>query len=208
MQSARQPLLIATRSAGKLRELRPIFSLAGIATLDLDEAGIPESPAEDALEEHETFEGNALAKARHFHRVSGLVAVADDSGLEVDALDGEPGVRSKRWSGVGGLDGGALDAVNNACLLERLGGVADRTARFVCVAAAVGPAATLTARGEVHGVIATAVRGHAGFGYDPCFIPTEGDGRTFAELPPAVKAGISHRARAFGALVRALSQGV
>ncbi len=199
-----RPLLIATRSAAKLREIRPIFAAAGIVTIDLDAAGIPESADEEAIESHATFEDNALAKARHFHRLSGTLTVADDSGLEVVALGGAPGVFSKRWSGVQAVDALSVDAANNGLLLQRLGGAADRTARFVCVAAAVGDGFTHAARGEVHGTVATALRGTGGFGYDPCFVPAEGDGRTFAELPSSVKAVLSHRARAFASLVRVL----
>ncbi len=180
---------------------------AGIVIVSLDDAGIPEAAAEDAIEAYATFEDNALAKARYFHDLSGLVTVADDSGLEVAALGGAPGVFSKRWSGADVRDTPALDAANNAHLLQRMAGVSDRTARFVCVAAVVGDGRARTVRGEVAGTVATRVRGTGGFGYDPCFIPIEGDGRTFAEQSPQVKAALSHRARAFAALVRELSQG-
>jgi XTP/dITP diphosphohydrolase len=200
----RGPVLVATRSAGKLREILPMFAAAGITAIGLDAAGIPESQAEDGLEAYATFEENARAKALHFHGVSGMLTVADDSGLEVDALGGAPGVYSKRWSGVHAADAASLDAANNAYLLQRLAGVAERTARFVCVAAAAGAGGMLATRGEVTGTVSTALRGDGGFGYDACFIPHEGDGRTFAELPAAVKASLSHRARAFEALVRAL----
>jgi hypothetical protein len=118
--SVGSPWLIATRSAGKLRELRPIFADAGVRVIDLVEAGVAESPDEDAIEIHATFEANALAKARWFFaRCGGLDVVADDSGLAVDALGGAPGVRSKRWSGRTDLHGEALDAANNAALLAR-----------------------------------------------------------------------------------------
>lgn len=183
-----------------------MFAAAGIPVIGLDAAGIPASDDEEAIEAHATFEANALAKARHFHRVSGLRTVADDSGLEVDALDGAPGVYSKRWSGVRTPDAHALDAANNAYLLERLRGVERRTARFVCVAALADAGGVAVARGEVAGIVATSLRGSGGFGYDACFIPHEGDGRTFAEMPSSAKAALSHRARAFDALLRAMAQ--
>jgi len=105
-----EPYLLATRSLGKLYELRPMFAAAGLDVIDLDAAGIPESVAEEGLEEFETFEENALSKANYFHAKSGLVTIADDSGLEVNALDGAPGVRTKRWSGRTDLEGRALYA--------------------------------------------------------------------------------------------------
>src|SRR6185437_14496047 len=113
-------LLIATRSPGKLRELRPMLSARGFEAIDLTEANLDERPEEDGLEVFETFEANALAKARYFHARSALATVADDSGLMVDALGGAPGVRSKRWSGRPDLSGRALDEENNALLLRRL----------------------------------------------------------------------------------------
>ena len=105
MSSARSPLLLGTRSAGKLRELRPMFERAGFAVVDATTAGIPESAEEDALEVAQTFEENALLKARYFRRLSGMDAVADDSGIEVRALGGAPGVVSKRWSNRPDLSG-------------------------------------------------------------------------------------------------------
>src|SRR5204863_5465760 len=107
-----------TRSAGKLRELRPLFRDAGIEVIDLGEAGIAESPEEDSIEAHATFEENALAKSRYFYGLcGGLDVVADDSGLNVDALDGAPGVRSKRWSGSSG-SAHEIDAANNTKLVS------------------------------------------------------------------------------------------
>jgi XTP/dITP diphosphohydrolase len=161
-------------------------------------------PAEDRLEAFETFEENALAKARYFHRVSGgRATVADDSGLEVCGLAGAPGVRSRRWSGAVGNEA-AVSAANVAHLLRVLDGAAERRARFICVLAYVDAEREVTCRGEVWGEIALAGRGTAGFGYDPVFVPADADGRTFAELPPAHKARISHRARAVHALEAAL----
>lgn len=203
-----RPWVIATRNAGKLRELRPLFAGAGIAVIDLRDAGVPESADEDALECFDTFEENALAKARWFAaRVNGLPVVADDSGLEVDALGGEPGVRSKRWSGRSDLSGAALDAANNALLVERLRGVRDRRARFVCAAAWRDGSRELVARGEVPGRIVEAgeARGAHGFGYDAYFHADE-LGMTLAEATVAEKQSVSHRGRAFAELLVRIGQ--
>lgn len=196
-------LLLATRSVGKLGELRPLFAARGIPVADLSDAGIAESAAEDELEAHDTFEGNALAKARYFHSVTGRPTVADDSGLVVDALGGLPGVQSKRWSGRGDLVGVALDGENNRLLLERLRGVTDRRAHYVCVAAYVDDGVALTRGGAVHGRILEAARGANGFGYDPLFLSDE-LGRTFGEASREAKEQVSHRGRAFRALLDAL----
>ena len=199
-------VLVATRNAGKLRELRPLFAALGIRVTDLGEAGIPETDAEDAVEAHETFEENALAKARYFFRASGgLATVADDSGLEVAALGGAPGVRSKRFSGVEGPSR-EVDAANNALLVERLAAVEDRRARFVCAAAYVDGGRELVRRGDVPGRIVERGAGAHGFGYDPHFLADE-LGTTFGEATVEEKARVSHRARAFAALVQALAGG-
>ena len=131
------PWIVATRNQGKLRELRALFSEAGIDVIDLDQAGIDARPEEEeSVEVHDTFEGNALAKARYFgRRAGGRTVLADDSGLEVLALGGEPGVRSRRWSGRSDLEGDALDSANNRLLIGRLGGHTDWRARFVCAVA-------------------------------------------------------------------------
>lgn len=196
-------LLIATRSHGKLRELRELFGQAGISIMDLEEAGIAPSLAEEELETADTFEENALAKARYFARLSGGPVVADDSGLEVEALGGRPGVRSKRWSGRNDLSGEALDEANNRLLLEELSGKTNRRARYVCVAAFVDGAEEETFRGTSSGVILAAPRGSGGFGYDPYFLSDE-LGVTFAEASVREKEGVSHRGRAFKALVGSL----
>ena len=125
-------VLLATRSAGKLRELRPLFAAGGIEVVDLASAGIAEMPGEDNLEPYESFEENALSKGRYFWSISGLPSVSDDSGLEVRALNGGPGVRSKRWAGGPDLSGQALDDANNALLRDSLGQRDDRAARYVC----------------------------------------------------------------------------
>ena len=202
-------LVLATRSAGKLRELRPIFEAAGIRVLDLAEAGVPESSQEAAIESFDTFEENALAKARHFFALcGGMDVVADDSGLVVDALGGEPGVRSKRWSGQGGLEGHELDAANNAQLLSRMQAQTDRRARFVCAAAWRGVGGEGVRRGEVQGRIVAEPSGTHGFGYDPYFFSDE-LGMTLAAATTEQKRSVSHRGRAFDALMRLLrEQGV
>lgn len=193
-------LLLATRSGGKLRELKPMFAARGIAVIDLAEAGVAETPAEDRLEEYESFEENALAKARYFSSLTGLPVVADDSGIEVRALGGRPGVRSKRWSDRPDLSGQALDDENNRLLLASLGGSGDRAARYVCAAAFVDGARELVRRGAVAGEITREPRGENGFGYDPFFASDE-LGKTFGEASMAEKAMVSHRARAFNALI-------
>ena len=198
-------VVVATRNAGKLRELLPLFAAAGLAPRTLDDVGIPEDRGEDALESTDTFDGNALAQARHFHQPSGLATIADDSGLAVDALGGAPGVRSRRWSGRADLDGAALDTANNRLLLDRLAGVEDRRARFVCAAAWVDGTRELVRIGECSGRIAHAPSpGVHGFGYDPLFIADE-LGASFADVDREAKARVSHRARAFRALLAALA---
>ena len=201
-------VLLATRSAGKLRELRPMFAAAGWQVRDLAEAGIEETPEEDALEAFESFEENAVAKARYFFaRAGGLPVVADDSGLAVTALHGAPGVRSKRWSGRSDLAGVALDEANNALLLQRLRGVEDRSARYVCAAVYWDGVRAFVSRGETLGRIAAARHGGAsGFGYDPYFESVE-LGRAFSEVTGAEKAAVSHRGRAFRALLKSVADG-
>jgi XTP/dITP diphosphohydrolase len=199
-----EPWILATRNAGKLRELRALFVDARIAVIDLVQAGVTARPEEDRIEIYETFEENALAKARYYSgRAHGRPVVADDSGLEVFALGGEPGVRSKRWSGRTDLEGAALDVANNHLLLARLAGVADRRARFVCAAAWCVGAESLVVRGEVPGEIVTSGTGEEGFGYDPHFYAAE-LGRTLGEATVAEKQRVSHRGRAFVALLGAL----
>lgn len=188
-----------------MRELRSIFADAGIAALDLREAGLEERPDEDALESSDTFEDNALSKARYFHRRSALPTAADDSGIEVAALGGAPGVFSKRWSGRTDLEGQALDDANNALLLDRLSRSEDRRARYVCVAAYCDGVIELVERGEVWGTITRAPRGSGGFGYDPYFESDELR-RTFGEVTLEEKARVSHRARAFASLLRRLTE--
>jgi len=197
------PLLLATRSAGKMRELEPLFRRAGIDVVDLGQIGVAETTDEAHLEDASTFEDNALAKARYFFRRVGMPTVADDSGIEVAALGGAPGIRSKRWSERPDLSGQALDDANNALLLERLAHRADRRARYVCAAAYVDDERELVVRGEVEGRITSAPRGRNGFGYDPYFESVE-LGRTFGEVSREEKARVSHRGRAVTTLLQRL----
>lgn len=197
-------LLVASRNAKKLAELRRVLDAAGLTGLTLLSLGdVPEFV--EAPETAPTFEGNALAKARDAYAATGIPTIADDSGLEVDALNGMPGVLSARWSGAHGQD-----AQNTALLLAQLHDVPDerRGAAFVSACALVyGPGKTDTAvvRGEWPGTIARASRGHGGFGYDPVFVPLGSD-RSAAELSPAEKDAASHRGRALALLVPALRE--
>lgn len=193
--------MLATRNPGKLAELRAMFAAAGIALEDLAAAGLPvEDPAEDALEVFATFEENARAKARWFaSRLPGRVIVADDSGLEVEALGGAPGVRSKRWAGSEAV-GQALDDANNAHLLASLRDAATRDARYVSVVVCTDGAREWVARGECRGTIVDVPSGTGGFGYDPYFWSAELE-RTFGDATREEKAAVSHRGRAFRALL-------
>ena len=208
--NARQ-FLLATRSPGKLRELREIFSGFGIDVVDLSTLGIAESPAEDDLERYETFEENALAKTRYFFELSGgLPTFGDDSGLCVDALGGEPGVYSKRWSGREDLKARALDEANNAKLIARMQDALRRdparytdTGRYVSVAAFKDSVGEVVRRGEIRGRVLASPRGSGGFGYDAYFEAPDLGG-TFAESTIENTAAFSHRARAFRVLLTAL----
>jgi XTP/dITP diphosphohydrolase len=197
-------LLLASRNRAKLDELRRIMAELGPGLLVVGLDDVPAFP--EAPETGATFEENALAKAGDAAAASGLPAVADDSGLAVDALNGMPGVLSARWSG-----GHRADADNTALLLAQLADVPDerRGARFVCAAALVTPDGRETVvRGEWPGTITRVPRGRNGFGYDPVFVP-DGLERTSAELDPAEKDAASHRGRALRALlpaVRALAR--
>jgi XTP/dITP diphosphohydrolase len=181
-------LLVATANRGKQREYRALWKDLPAQLVFPDELGIALEVEEDGA----TFRANAAKKALAFARASGLTAAADDSGLEVDALGGAPGVRSSRWAGAD-----ADDPRRRAFLLEKLRGVAaPRTARFVCVIAVAGPAGNIEyAEGECRGEILGAERGIHGFGYDPLFQP-EGRSVTMAEMEPEQKNAVSHRARA------------
>ena len=209
MSSAPRPLLLATRSSGKLRELGPMLRDAGFAPVTLGELGIAPLAEEESVEAFETFAENSLAKARYYYgraRALGAAApslvLADDSGLAVRALDGAPGVRSKRYSG-SALDGGALDDANNAKLMGALRGVSDRSARYVCVAAIKSESSEVHATGECAGRIVEMPLGADGFGYDPYFYCDE-LGKTFGEASREEKERVSHRARAVAAALAML----
>jgi len=203
--------LLATRSAGKLREFAQIFLQHGVEVVDVGTMGIPETETEDQLEAFDTFEENALAKARYFFELSGGVPTfADDSGLAVDVLGGEPGVISKRWSGRSDLTGRALDEANNAMLVARM--EAARLAepsrftdagQYVCVAVFKDSSGEVIRRAEVEGVVLSAPRGEAGFGYDPYF-DAPAIGGTIPELTIEQTARSTHRSRALSALLTAL----
>ena len=197
-------LLLATRSPHKIAEIRAILGdVRGIELLDLDGAGVPTDPAEDDLEPYDTFEENARSKAAYFQRVSGMPTVADDSGIEVDALQGQPGVRSRRFAPLPATAGREeQDEANNRHLLALLAGAepSRRTARYVCVAALVeGGGRESLFRGTADGVILDRPRGRGGFGYDPLFREVGLD-RTFAAVDAHEKHARSHRGKAFRAL--------
>ena len=196
-------LLLATRSAHKVQEIRTILSgIPRLTVLDLDDIGLEWRDEEEALEPFDTFEEIARSKAEYFHARTGLPTVADDSGLEVDALGGAPGVRSKRFAPVEGLTGHKLDQANNNYLVERLGALEleKRTGQYVCVAALLGFASQMiVTRGEAKGLILAKPRGDGGFGYDPYFFEPNLE-MTFAELHPDQKNELSQRGKAFRAL--------
>lgn len=188
-------ILLASRNPGKVREVQALLP----STVEV----VPVSAYPDVPEVEETgdtFEANAALKAESVSRHTGLPALADDSGLVVDALDGEPGVRSARFAG-----GTATDAQNNALLLERMEGRTDRAARFVCVLAWARPGVpTRYFRGETEGVLLTEPRGENGFGYDPLFFSPD-LGKSFAEASGEEKGAISHRGRALRLFAAALA---
>jgi len=199
MTPERPRVLVATRSAHKLRELRELLHPDHADLVSLDELGIPDEVEERGA----TFAANARQKARAYARLSGLPTLADDSGIEVDALDGGPGVRTRRYAGEN-----ATDEENNTKLLEALRGLAPdrRGARYVCVLALAlpkhagprGGIPVIETRGTCRGRIATGPRGSAGFGYDPIFEPSSEPpgGRTLGLWSAAEKHAISHRSRA------------
>jgi len=187
---AAPPLLIATFNPGKARELATLVASAGYATRTLADAGIRGAYEETGA----TYEDNGGGKARHYARASGLITIADDSGIEVDALRGEPGVHSARYGGAG-LD----DAGRTRRLLEALAGVPDerRAARYVAVAVIARPdGVSRSFRGICEGRIARAPRGAGGFGYDPIFFYPP-YGRTLAEVSEPDKIAVAHRGIAF-----------
>jgi len=179
--------VLATRNSGKTEEIRALLKGYPVELKNLDDFG----PIPEVIEDGETFDDNAYKKASFTARVLGLPAIADDSGLVVEALNGEPGVYSARYAGED-----ADDAANNAKLLEQMAGVEDRRAAFQCVISiAVPTGAALTYEGRCDGVIAQAPSGEGGFGYDPLFYCPDKE-KTFAELNMEEKGEISHRGRA------------
>ncbi|TDV02962.1 RdgB/HAM1 family non-canonical purine NTP pyrophosphatase [Paraburkholderia caballeronis] len=194
-------VVLASNNAGKLREFAALLGAAGIELLPQGALNVPE-----AEEPHPTFVENALAKARHAAKLTGLPALADDSGLCVRALRGAPGVHSARYAQLAG--GEKSDAANNALLVERLNAHADRRAYYYCVLALVRHAddpEPLIAEGRWHGEVLDAPRGDNGFGYDPYFFIPE-LGATAAQLDPAVKNASSHRAIALRQLLARLTE--
>ncbi len=197
-------LVIASNNPGKLREIAAILAPLKIEVLPQAAFGVPE-----AEEPHCTFVENALAKARHASRLTGLPALADDSGVCVHALGGEPGVHSARYAGTAdAVDRETQDRLNNEKLLQALAGTDDRSAHYCCVIVLVRHAddpQPLIAEAEWHGEILEVPRGNGGFGYDPFFLIPE-LGRTGAELAAAEKNALSHRGRALAVLVQRLRE--
>ncbi|MGC1346515.1 MAG: RdgB/HAM1 family non-canonical purine NTP pyrophosphatase [Methyloceanibacter sp.] len=188
-------IVIATNNAGKARELAELFAIVGVETVSAAELGIDE-PEETG----KSFAENATLKAEAAAKSSGLPAVADDSGLEVSALSGAPGIHSARWGGPHKDFALAMERVNREL---KASGSNDRTAKFVCVLAYARPnAETIATRGAIVGTLTWPPRGTRGFGYDPIFVP-QGYDQTFGEMEPSLKDSISHRARAFEKLMQA-----
>jgi XTP/dITP diphosphohydrolase len=202
-------LLAATRSIGKQREIRRILKATGLEIVFPDDIWLRETSDGEALEVGDSFEINARRKADYFARLSSLPTFADDSGLEVFALGGQPGVRSKRWSGASGT-AEEVDAANNAELLRRLAGAPDRQrlARYRCVIVFLksGDDLPTVCQGDCAGRILEEPRGSGGFGYDPLFHSDE-LGKTFGEATPEEKDAVSHRGRALRALAQRLAIG-
>lgn len=202
MSAGLQQLVLASGNAGKLREFGALLAPQGFQLVPQSELGVPE-----AEEPHVTFLENALAKARHASKLTGLPALADDSGLCVSALGNAPGVVSARFAALEG--GERSDAANNALLLQKLAGVPDRRARYVAVLVLVRSASDpqpLVAEGVWHGQIAQAPQGTHGFGYDPLFLVPE-TGLTVAQMPAEQKNRLSHRAQALRSLLARLAEG-
>jgi XTP/dITP diphosphohydrolase len=198
-QSSRARAVVATRNPGKVAELRRILEPYDVDLVDLD--AFPDAP--DVAETGDSFAANALLKAHAVAEATGLVAIADDSGLAVDALNGMPGIFSARWSGRHGDD-----AANLRLVLAQLTDVPDerRGAAFICAAAAASPdGRELVVEGRMSGSLIRTPRGSNGFGYDPVFVPVD-DERTTAEMSAAAKDAISHRGQAFRALAPRLAE--
>lgn len=200
-------LLFATRSKGKQVEVRRVLEAAGLTVVFPDEAGVPETIAEEQLEVSDSFETNARSKAEYFLKKTGLPTVADDSGLEVFSLGGLPGVRSKRWAGASGSPL-QIDQANNAELLRRLSGAPEsrRRARYRCVLVFLRSPSAIpeTFEGVCGGRILESPQGEGGFGYDPLFFADELE-KTFGEADPEEKDRVSHRGRALSRLLARLA---
>jgi XTP/dITP diphosphohydrolase len=207
-----KPLLVATRSRGKQAEFRRLLALLQREIRFPEDIGLAETAEEASLEAFESFEENARAKAQWFASRSGVDTLADDSGLEVAALGGAPGVHSKRFAGLDGADH-VVTAANNAELLQRLSGIADpdRTARYRCVlvmcpaSRATNGIPPIVVEGVTTGRILVAPSGAGGFGYDPLFW-SDDLGMSFGEASADGKGRVSHRGRAVRALIEALSR--
>lgn len=199
-------LLVATRSAGKQREARRLLAGSGFEVVFPDEAGVANSQEEDRLELGDSFAANARAKAEYFAKQTGLPTLADDSGLEVFALGGDPGVRSRRWAGAEGTEQ-EVAAANNALLLRRLSGAPEkkRRARYRCVLVLYRKPKGLpeTFEGACAGRILEAPAGTSGFGYDPLFWSDDLQ-KSFGEATEEEKDAVSHRARAYKELLSAI----
>jgi len=192
-------LIIASNNAHKIGEIKKILSGKFDEILSMREAGISHETVEDG----KTFIENATKKAREIAELTGSAALADDSGICVDALDGAPGIYSARFAST--AEGNASDEANNALLLERLRDVTDRGAHYTAAIALVYPdGMTVTSEGYMYGDILESPRGTGGFGYDPLFV-IKGESRTVAEMTPEEKNAVSHRAKALALLLEKLS---
>jgi XTP/dITP diphosphohydrolase len=199
------PLVVASHNAGKVREIVDLLGPYGFDVRPAAELGLPE-PEETG----DTFEANAILKARTATEGCGLVALADDSGLAVEALGGDPGIYSARWAGPAKDFSAAMQTIEEKLRVAGANVAGDRRAQFVCVLALAPPGGEVeTFRGEVHGTLVWPPRGQLGFGYDPMFMP-DGHDRTFGEMSAEEKHGwrpgggepLSHRARAFALFAR------
>ncbi len=189
-------LVVASNNSHKLVEIGRVLKPLGFEVVPLSE--FPEIP--DPPETGNTFEANSLQKARFVFEITGLPTIADDSGLEVDALNGAPGVYSKRYTPEATADS------NNRKLLSELAGKQKRSGRFVCALSLVTDKGERVVRGTVEGIIAESESGDQGFGYDPLFMPNDAPGRSMAQLPPEQKDAISHRGRALLSLPAMISE--
>lgn len=191
-------IIAATKNKHKLIEINEILKLYGLDLISMDEAGLSDI---DVIEDGKTFEENSMKKAEEIMKASGKAAIADDSGLEVQALDGRPGVYSARYAGEH-----ATDKQNNQKLLIELEGIEDRSAKFVSVISLAFPdGKKISVRGECHGKIGYEEKGSHGFGYDPLFI-VDGYEKTFGELGSEIKNTISHRVNALKKLKEELDK--